>query len=99
MAKTEKTTIEPETNTARRRRLRRESQQVALYSEVSVTVCVDRQNNNFIKITIGHERLSPSDSETDLKKTEAAAFKFNEAIVDRRVTKVKRLIQQIEASR
>lgn len=86
-----------EGGTEKRRRIRRESGQVAIYSECSITVCVDPVHNDFLKITVGHERLSPSDSETDLKKTEAAAWKFNEAAVERRVKRVTRLIRQIQA--
>lgn len=79
------------------RRRAKGSTGVVVYSECSVTVCVDRKNNNYVKVTVGHERLSPSDSEHDLAATEKAAWAFNEKVVDRRVSRIKRLIASIEA--
>jgi hypothetical protein len=86
-----------EGGTEKRRRIARKSGQVAVYSECSVTVCIDPVHNDFLKITVGHERLSPSDSEADLKKTETAAWRFNEEAVERRVRRATRLIRQIQA--
>lgn len=101
MAKKEVQSTEPakEGSSAKRRRIRRESDQVFVYSECSITVCVDRTANEFLKFTFGHERLSPSDSEADLIRTEKAAWTFNEAVVDKRSRQIKRLIRQIGADR
>lgn len=101
MAKKESQGVEPakETGVEKRRRLRRESGQVAVYSECSITVCVDRAANEFLKFTVGHERFSPSDSDADLARTETAAWKFNEAVVDKRSRQIKRLIRQIAVER
>lgn len=88
-----------ETGTDKQRRLRRGSAGMFVYSEASVTICVDPTHNEFLKFTFGHERLSPSDSEADLKRTEAAAWKFNEAVIDKRARKIQRLIRQIAAGR
>lgn len=82
-----------------KRKNKRGSGAVSIYSEVSITVKVDQVTNNFIKIVAGHERTSPSDREADLTATFKKAEAFNEAIVDRQAKRLKRLIRQIEAAR
>lgn len=77
----------------RRVRDRNGQDKVVVYSEVSMTVNV--YESNFLKVTFGHERFSPSDKESDLSKTETAAFKFNEKAVDRHARRIKRLMERI----
>jgi hypothetical protein len=82
-----------------RRRVKRGGREMLVYSEVSITVKVDPISNNFIKIVAGHERLSPSASDHDLKATFKDAERFNEAIVDRQAKRIQRIIRQIEEAR
>lgn len=84
---------------SRRSSRRRTDEGVVIYEEFTITVCTDPVMHEFIKFGIGHERMSPSGSEDALNKTEAAAWKWNERIADRRVRKLKRLLAQIAAER
>lgn len=61
-----------------------------------MTVCVDRANNQFIKFTHGFEKMSMTDSDAALARTEREIFETCERIIDKRVRKLHRLIRQLE---
>ena len=96
--KKEGASAEPAKSSTSKSRSRKDrgSGQMLVYSEVSITVNVYEQN--FIKITWGHERTAASDSKHDLMKAERAAFDFNMDVVNKRARKVERLIKQIQGA-
>lgn len=81
---------------AKSTRVRRQKEGVVVYSEFSITMRVS-DFNEFIKFTIGHERLSPSDTDADLNRTERDAHKWNQAVVDRRTRSLMRMLKQLHA--
>lgn len=91
--------IEPSSRSDSRRRRDRGDTGFLVYTEWSVTINIDPTTNTFMKLTAGHERLSPSDNERDLMKTFEASRQFNEKILDKHARRAKKLIRQIEAAR
>ena len=66
-----------------------------VWSEASVTVCVDRDNNQFIKFTHGFEKMAKGDSDVEIRRTEREIYEACEKIIDARVKKLHRLIRRL----
>lgn len=84
---------------AARRQMRpgsRTSGPVRVWSSASVTVAVSDDPPQFIKFEHGFEMMSPNDTDAAIKRTEAKIYATCEAIIDRRVKKLRRLIRQLE---
>lgn len=50
--------------------------------------------HSFVKFTYGHERMSPSDSAADLRRTEALIHEENEKVLDKRLKQYVRMIER-----
>lgn len=68
--------------------------QVRVWSEVGVTLPIG-ESTAHLRFSFGHERLSKSGSQAEIQKTAALVDEFNEAELDRRVVKYRRLIGRI----
>jgi hypothetical protein len=64
---------------------------VRVWGEVSITIAITDDPPQFVKVTFGHERISPSDTLADLQRTERTINEFNERTVNRRAEHYKRL--------
>lgn len=68
---------------------------VRVWGEVSITVAVTDDPPQFIKVTHGHERISKSDSEQDILRTEAQIHATASKVVERRAEELKRLVHRV----
>lgn len=82
------------TTPSSRRSLRKRTP-VRVWSEASITVSVTSEPPQFIKFTHGFEMMSPSDTQEDIKRTEARIFKTCEEIVDKRARKLARIVRRM----
>lgn len=62
-----------------------------MWGEVSITIAITDDPPQFVKVTFGHERISPSDTLEDIQRTERRINEFNERMVSRRAEQYKRL--------
>jgi hypothetical protein len=69
---------------------------VRVWSEVGVTVAVTDDPPQFLRFTFGHERIAPSSTQTDIKKTEALVNEFNEFILEKRLKQYQRMFRRSE---
>lgn len=74
----------------------RTSGPVRVWSSASITVAVSQDPPQFIKFEHGFEMMAPNDTEAAIKRTENYIFQTCEAIIDKRVKRLRRLIRQLE---
>lgn len=68
---------------------------VRVWSEAGVTLCVSMDPHQFVKFSFGHERWSPSDSAEDIARTERQVYEFCERTVNKRVSKLAKLVRAV----
>jgi hypothetical protein len=78
-----------------RGRTPRSDRAVRIYVEAGITMAVTDDPPQFVRFTFGQERIVPNDSEETIARYERIAYEACEAIVDRRVRRIARLIKQI----
>jgi hypothetical protein len=88
--KTKKTSTK---TTDRSHARKRSTGEVIVGSEVGVTLPIG-DSTAHLRFSFWHERISPSDSEEDIKATAALVDDFNEAEIERRVKKYRRLVKR-----
>lgn len=67
-----------------------------VWAEVGMTLPVAGDPPTFIRYSFGHERISPTDSDKDIKATEELVHSMNEAVVEKRVKRYARMIRQVQ---
>lgn len=67
---------------------------VRVWGSVGITVCINEDTREFVKLEIGHERIAPDDKPETLKKYEAKINAFNERAVNRRMKALKKLFRE-----
>lgn len=69
---------------------------VRVYSEIGITVAITDDPPQFAKVTVGHERMARNDTDEEIERAEARAYKVNEKIVERRLRQMVRLARGVE---
>lgn len=77
-----------------RKRKVADGESVRVWSEVGVTVAVSDDPPQFLRFTFGHERLAKNGTQEEIRKTANLVDEFNEAELERRIQKYKRLIRR-----
>lgn len=67
---------------------------VRVWSEVGVTVAVTEDPPQFLRFTFGHERIAKNGSTEEIKRTAALVDEFNEAELERRLNKYRRILRR-----
>jgi hypothetical protein len=67
---------------------------VRVWSEVGVTIAVTDDPPQFLRFSFGHERIAKSSSQEEIRKTAALVDEFNEAELDRRLAKYRRVVKR-----
>lgn len=69
---------------------------VLCWMEVGLTVPIGDDPYTYVKTTFGYQRMSPSDREVDINRTERAMYEHCEAIVEKRMRKLIRLSKAVK---
>lgn len=72
---------------------------VRVWQEIGLTINVTEDPPQFVRITFGHERISPDDSEASLKQTERKIHDFNEEILEKRVEQLLREMKRVTSGK
>lgn len=75
----------------------RTSGPVRVWSSASVTVAVSDDPPQFVKFEHGFEMMSPNDTDAAIRRTEQKIYDTCEAVINRRLKKLRRLMRQIES--
>lgn len=70
---------------------------VRVWGEVSATVSVTDQPPQFVKVTVGHERIAQRGSDAEIRRVEKEIYELNEELLAVRVELAIRTLRQVEA--
>jgi hypothetical protein len=74
-------------------RVARTPKPVRVWAEVGVTIAVTEDPPQFIRFSFGHEKIAPNDDQETIKRYEALVYETCEAVVERRIRRLKRLVR------
>lgn len=80
------------TGTARRSAAGTKS--VRVYVECGITLAVTEDPPQYIKYTVGAEKIAPNDTLETIQRTERQLYDQLEQIVEQRITKLQRLVSR-----
>lgn len=76
-------------------RSRRRPKSVRVWGEAGITLAVTSDPPQFVRVSFGHERIAPDDSEATIKRYEKMVNDYNEDVVERRARKLVRMIKRV----
>lgn len=72
---------------------------VRVWSEMGMTVQITDDPPQYVKFSVGHERLAPDASEETLDKYAAVVDEYNERWANRVLRRLERLARRVERQR
>lgn len=72
----------------------RKAKSVRVWAEAGVTLAVTDDPPQFIRLTVGHERIAPDDKQDTIERYETMVYEACEATLEKQIKKLKKVIRR-----